>query len=229
MNPNDPTINPSNIINTEFTSKNVIPVVVKSKSGIPGSYGNSAKDNWLQFQLDNETGNYLTLETRDNKSIISLWSKSGKLLSSVDLMKELPSLLGVRDKYLYVDLAGKITWKSGRDDSKPFINVLYNTTANWNKQTKLIAQLGTLYVYTDKDLIQNPDGSFSYVPGLKIGDGSAYLIDKPFLTDAIEAKLIAHIEDTLVHIQPGERERWNNKLNVIDPVVTTDLLQFTRD
>ena len=85
-------------------------------------------------------------------------------------------------------------------------NVHADTTANWNAQPQFVGKKGHLYIYTDYDTIDGVP-----IPAMKIGDGSAYLIDAPFLT-ANATRFNAHVADTDVHIQPGEREFWNNKV-----------------
>lgn len=84
-----------------------------------------------------------------------------------------------------------------------------------------------LVVYTDYQSYEDEQGNIVYVPGFKIGDGNAYLIDKPFVGEADSKLLRKHLEDTGVHIQPGEREFWNKKLNYEEP--EGDLLIFTRN
>jgi len=85
-----------------------------------------------------------------------------------------------------------------------------------------------LVVYTDYQQKINPEtGATVYIPNFKIGDGNAYLVDKPFVGDDIRDLLEEHIEDAGLHIQPGERDFWNNKLNYEEP--EGDLLEFTRD
>ena len=83
-----------------------------------------------------------------------------------------------------------------------------------------------LVVYTDYQSYEE-EGQTIYVPGFKIGDGNAYVVDKPFVGEADTKILQEHIEDTGLHIQPGEREFWNNKLNYEEP--ESDLLRFTRN
>ena len=83
-----------------------------------------------------------------------------------------------------------------------------------------------LVVYTDYQSYEE-EGHTVYVPGFKIGDGNAYVVDKPFVGEADTKILQEHIEDTGLHIQPGEREFWNNKLNYEKP--EGDLLRFTRN
>ena len=85
-------------------------------------------------------------------------------------------------------------------------NVHADTTANWNAQPSLVGKKGHLYIYTDYDTIDGVP-----IPAVKVGDGSAYLIDAPFLT-ANSTRLNEHINDTDVHIQDGERVFWNNKV-----------------
>lgn len=227
-------------INTEFKGQSTIttpvdgtpahiPVMVKSHSTVPTAYGDTARDAWLKFQLDNETGYYLGIENFAEQDVLTLYSKTNKPLSSVNLAHELPSILGVSDKYLYVDCYGTISWKEGPGGgSESSVRILYNTVDGWNSQKQLVSQLGSVYVYTDKDKYITDTGEIIWIPGIKIGDGNAYLIDKPFITTAVEQKLIKHMEDVLTHIQPGEREKWNNKLNYIEPG-NSGLLEFTRN
>lgn len=82
--------------------------------------------------------------------------------------------------------------------------VLYGSTAHWNRQSKLIAQEGYLYVYRDRDI----DSKGRFVAGIKAGDGTSYLIDMPF-TDQIA---MDHVHDAVVHITALERTFWNNKV-----------------
>lgn len=82
--------------------------------------------------------------------------------------------------------------------------VLYGTTATWNSQPQLISKAGYIYLYSDWQ--QNDNGQ--YIAGVKIGDGSAYLIDLPFQ----ENDYFEHIHDTIMHITSAEREFWNNKV-----------------
>lgn len=89
--------------------------------------------------------------------------------------------------------------------------VLYASTATWNSQPQLISARGYIYIYSDyrqNDQQQN-------IPAMKVGDGSAYLIDMPFTDDL----LYAHIADNIRHITQQERESWNNKVRCyIDPL-----------
>ena len=79
--------------------------------------------------------------------------------------------------------------------------VTAKTTAEWNAAPTTIAQAGQVYVYTDYSTTE-VDGKTVNVPGIKVGDGSAYLIDMPFLpvvtqekADFWDDKVTAYMDD----------------------------------
>lgn len=78
----------------------------------------------------------------------------------------------------------------------------YGTTAEWDAQTTLVSEKNAFYVYTDHAVV---DGK--YIPGMKLGDGLAYVVDLPFL----DAVLTEHIDDTSIHVSAQDRAFWNNK------------------
>lgn len=88
--------------------------------------------------------------------------------------------------------------------SSKYFPVLFDTTEHWNNQTSLISEKNTLYVYTDYMTDENLT-----IPGFKLGDGKAYLIDLPF-TDKV---YYDHIRDQVIHITEEERILWNNKVS----------------
>lgn len=92
--------------------------------------------------------------------------------------------------------------------------IFYDTTANWKQKTSYIAPVGTIIVYTDRNVI---DG-VKYA-GVKLGDGLAYVVDLPFVGDDIAAQVVAmlneHVNDTGIHVTSEEKEFWNNKLNCV--------------
>ena len=61
------------------------------------------------------------------------------------------------------------------------------------------------------------------IPGIKVGDGNAYLIDMPF-TDCLYKQ---HIEDTVSHITAAERTAWNNKVRCYMDTLDEERLIFT--
>ena len=92
-------------------------------------------------------------------------------------------------------------------------HVYTDTTANWNAKTAYAPAQGDIIVYTDRATVTE-DNVTKNVPGIKIGDGNAYVVDLPFTDDALAAALLAHIGNTTAHITSGERAAWNNKVSV---------------
>lgn len=121
-----------------------------------------------------------------------------------------------------------------------FAGIESGTTAYWNSKPNYRPAAGMLVVYTDYVTYVDPDtGKTIYVPGVKIGDGNAYLSDIAFLGDGGPEQgweiLMEHINNWEIHVSATDRARWDQKLNVKDEVspsgelITGDLLVFTRD
>lgn len=125
----------------------------------------------------------------------------------------------ITDGYIYLTTdTGKLyidgpTERYTFGDSK----VYTDTETNWNAQRDLIGEKDALYVYTDIDSTQPPR--------LKIGDGKAFLIDAPFVSDG--GKLEEHINDKIVHITNEERLFWNNKVSCYLNANDSEQLIFT--
>lgn len=77
--------------------------------------------------------------------------------------------------------------------------VLRATTEYWNSKRDLVSKKDVFYLYLDHFSHVDEHGELVYTPGLKIGDGLAYLIDLPF------------IENSEVFIKASDVERWDNK------------------
>lgn len=92
-----------------------------------------------------------------------------------------------------------------------------DTTANWNTARDFIPMQGEIIIYTDHGQMDDGYGNTINVPGIKIGDGNAYLIDLPFVGAdtryAILQELRQHEGDWSIHVSPEDRIFWNNKLN----------------
>lgn len=86
------------------------------------------------------------------------------------------------------------------------------TTAEWNERMMYIPKVGRIIVYSDRNVI---DG-VAY-PGVKIGDGLAYVVDLPFVGDDVASRIMAlieeHIQNEQIHVTEAERTFWNNKIN----------------
>ena len=104
--------------------------------------------------------------------------------------------------------------------------ISYGTTAYWQEHLTFIPKAGEIVIYSDHSSIEENDETV-YIPGIKIGDGSAYGIDLPFVDDAMAQTILSHISDTDIHITAAERTSWNNKLCLHDnPVVNNTLILY---
>lgn len=81
----------------------------------------------------------------------------------------------VRQSGDYNDLTNKPTL-NGKVISGDIWDIQYGTTEHWNSQRDLVTEKGMLYVYSDYS--KTSDGK--NIAGIKIGDGTSYLIDMPF-------------------------------------------------
>ena len=97
------------------------------------------------------------------------------------------------------------------------ILVTRDTTENWNNHRLFIPKRGEVIIYTDHGHIDDGFGNMIDVPGIKIGDGNAYLVDIPFVGADVRYQILdelrLHANDTEIHVSPQDREFWNNKLN----------------
>ncbi len=115
----------------------------------------------------------------------------------------------------YLDPEGvSYLWSKIKNLSKKNLVYYSNSTYDWNKNPLLISEKNVLYIYTDYKRIRDGNEEI-LIPGLKVGDGSTYLIDLPFLNSAaMEQDFIDHINNKVIHVSPYDREFWNNKLNL---------------
>lgn len=93
-----------------------------------------------------------------------------------------------------------------------------DTTANWNAQAQFIPLRGEVIIYTDHGQIEDEFHNTINVPGIKIGDGNAYLIDLPFVNDdaryQILTELRMHTGNAEIHVTAENKAFWDNKLNM---------------
>ena len=107
-------------------------------------------------------------------------------------------------------------------------SVYYDTTEHWEAQPELIAERATVYIYSDYYYIEDEGGNRTPIAGLKVGDGTSYLIDMPFVTDAMTYMLVTHIANNSVHITTAEREFWNNKVSAYMDRDTAETLVLSK-
>lgn len=106
---------------------------------------------------------------------------------------------------------------------KAITTVTGDTTANWNKYKTFIPMKNELIVYTDRYTETDENGKEVKIPGFKVGDGNAYLIDLPFIgskadnsgldVEELQKLVDTHAKNTEIHVTKEEKEFWNNKLN----------------
>lgn len=92
-------------------------------------------------------------------------------------------------------------------------SIFYDTTQNWNLAPQTIAEQAAIYIYSDRNVYEDEVGNPIFVPGIKVGDGSSYLIDLPFVDENVIRALANHVADTTRHITQAERIFWNNKVS----------------
>lgn len=95
------------------------------------------------------------------------------------------------------------------------------TTEEWNTQGQgMISTKGMLYVWLDHSEFEG-----QVIPGVKIGDGGAYVLDLPFL----DVEYAAHVADAQIHVSDENRRSWDDKVTChIDPDNNEKLI-FTKD
>ena len=99
------------------------------------------------------------------------------------------------------------------------IKLKRDTTENWNKARGFVPLAGELILYTDYSSYTkevNGQNKVIAIPGIKIGDGSAYVQDLPFVDEELRDILMDHINNMDLHVTLGEKAFWNNKINVDD-------------
>ena len=109
------------------------------------------------------------------------------------------------------------------------LGIQYDTTTGWNSRVGYVPPAGALMIYSDYKTIEK-DGEIINVPGIKIGNGNAYVQDLAFVDEYVQKQIADHIYDNLVHTNPTEKSFWNNKLNVNDlREVEEETLIFNRN
>lgn len=82
-------------------------------------------------------------------------------------------------------------WKTNGGQTTDGHTIHSGTTAEWNSQPNLVPAENDVYIYTDYKSTTAQDGTVSYTPGYKIGDGTKKLSALTFLSDDDERLLNA--------------------------------------
>lgn len=102
-------------------------------------------------------------------------------------------------------------------------SIYVKTTSEWNQQIGMIGQPNTFYIYTDRIKKEDDQGNIINYPGIKVGDGTSYLIDLPFVDDLF----YDHINNMDIHVTLAEKQFWNNKVRTQDSELDEQNLIFT--
>ena len=100
-----------------------------------------------------------------------------------------------------------------------------DTTEGWNSRLTYVPARGEIIIYSDRHVIDDVN-----YPGIKIGDGNAYVVDLPYFGDDETNRVIniinMHINNAEVHVSQEDRAFWNAKLNF---EIENENLVFTRN
>ena len=113
---------------------------------------------------------------------------------------------------------------SDSSSSSTTASIISNTTAGWNSNPLYISQPNVIYVYTDHTTLSNG----VLVPGLKVGDGMAYVVDLPFIGGS-SGDLQQHISNLGIHVADDDRELWDNKWSGYIDSDDSEKLVFTTE
>ena len=94
-----------------------------------------------------------------------------------------------------------------------YAKIYQDTEENWNIQIDMMAERNAIYVYTNHSYLNDGNDNLTPVPAIKIGDGTSYLIDMPFVGGEALSDWASHINNTSVHVSKNERILWNNKVS----------------
>ena len=118
----------------------------------------------------------------------------------------------------------------GNRTSKDLHIINDENSEHWEDYGTYVPKFGEIIIYSDYDVIQDEFENDVYVPGIKVGDGTNYVADLPFVGDeiryAILAELYNHEDNEIIHITQDERSSWNDKLNF---EIQGEELIFTRN
>lgn len=103
------------------------------------------------------------------------------------------------------------------------LSYLSATTEEWNSRVGYIPENNLICIYDDYKTVVDQEGNEQKIKGFKIGDGKAYLIDLPFVSEDVSDRLDDHITNYIIHTNAAEKALWSSKINC-DGVVGETLI-----
>lgn len=105
----------------------------------------------------------------------------------------------------------------------PFVesdaSIKADSTEGWGRKPDFVPKFGELVIYTDKTQQEGQN-----IPGIKVGDGNAFLVDLPFMGEDIKIQFENHLDDASIHTTAAEKALWNNKITCDDEVMGEELI-----
>ena len=170
----------------------------------------------VTFDMKVEDYNDFQLQMEDELDadigIDEMFTGSSDVAQDYNFLKNQPSINGE-----------KLVGDKSAEDLKI---VLRGTKDEWDSQPTLVAQKNVIYIYSDYQIEDNGDGTFTIYPGIKIGDGRSYLIDMPFV-GGDSVMLHQHISNNIIHVTAEDKEFWNQKWRGYMDDVNKTMLVFT--
>ena len=102
-------------------------------------------------------------------------------------------------------------------------SIQVKTSNQWRQQLGVLSQKNTFYIYTDGYEKEDGQGGTIKIPRIKVGDGSSYIIDLPFVDDLF----YDHFNNMDIHVTLAEKQFWNNKVRTQDSEIDEQNLIFT--
>lgn len=125
----------------------------------------------------------------------------------------------------FLDKQGtRLLWSKIKALTNKNVSCESRTAQEWNQDIYYQSQANVLYIYKNYKQV---DGKM--VSAIKIGDGTSYLIDLPFIGDDLAKRLQEHITNSIVHITEQERNFWNIKVTAYKDTVDQENLILSKN
>lgn len=86
-------------------------------------------------------------------------------------------------------------------------SILYATKAYWDRQLTFVPPRGALIIYADRTVENDVN-----IPGFKVGDGNAYVVDLPFSQQDLETAIRNHVNNSRIHLSEDDRSKLEDSV-----------------